>query len=205
MARRSKRVRLVTRRAGVADIDAVTDTIATAFYNDPVWSWAFPDPQRRAAQLIVWWGFWVDTAVRSGEVWMTESCEAATVWIPPGGAECTPEEEELVAPMLHGLLGAHAEHVIETLDRFDANHPHDVPHHYLSLVGTHPDHRGKGLGVALIADYLARVDAEHLPAYLESSNPDNHARYERLGFEPTGEFELPGSAPPVLTMWRPAR
>jgi len=198
-------MKLPIRRAGVADVDAVTTTIATAFQSDPVWSWAFPDAKRRAAQLAVWWGFWIDAAIRSGEVWMTESCEAATVWIQPGGAECTSEEEALMAPMLRELLGSHGEHVTEAMHFFDANHPHDVPHHYLSLVGTHPDYRGSGFGVGLIADYLERVDAEHMPAYLESSNPANHARYERLGFEPTGEFQPPAGCPPVLTMWRATR
>lgn len=198
-------MKLAPRRAGASDVGAVTNTIATAFYRDPVWSWAFPDDERRAAQLAVWWGFWIDAAVRSGEVWMTESCGAATVWIQPGGVECTPEEEALMAPMLHELLGAHSEHVIEAMHCFDANHPQDVAHHYLSLVGTHPDHRGSGLGVALITDYLERVDAERMPAYLESSNPANHARYQRLGFEPTGAFQPPGGCPPVLTMWREAR
>ena len=196
---------LAVRRASADDVDSVTNTIATAFYDDPVWSWAFPDAEHRATQLTAWWRFWIDAAMRNGEVWMTDSCEAATVWIPPGGVECTPEEEELVAPLLMDLIGAHAHNVIAALDRFDEHHPHGVPHHYLSLVGTHPDHRGNGLGVGLIAEYLARVDIDHMPAYLESSNPANHARYERLGFEPTGEFELPAGAPPILTMWRAAR
>jgi RimJ/RimL family protein N-acetyltransferase len=44
-----------------------------------------------------------------------------------------------------------------------------------------------------------------MPAYLESTNPANNARYERVGFEPTGTFEgyTPGSL--VTTIWRPAR
>jgi len=47
--------------------------------------------------------------------------------------------------------------------------------------------------------------AEHLPAYLESSNPKNLERYGRLGFEPRDEFSMPDDGPPVTTMWRPAR
>jgi RimJ/RimL family protein N-acetyltransferase len=49
------------------------------------------------------------------------------------------------------------------------------------------------------------VDARHFPAYLESSNPRNLARYERLGFRPIGEFTLVGNGPTVTTMWRVAR
>jgi hypothetical protein len=65
------------------------------------------------------------------------------------------------------------------------------------------DGRG-GSGEQLLAQNLARVDAEHLPAYLESSNPKNLTRYERLGFHPIGGFTLAAGGPTVTTMWRPA-
>jgi GNAT superfamily N-acetyltransferase len=94
---------------------------------------------------------------------------------------------------------------LELLDRFAAAHPHSEPHYYLSLLGTHPDHRGKGIGMQLLAHDLALIDDEHLPAYLESSNLANNQRYARVGFEPIGEFSYPGNGPVVTTMWRPAR
>ncbi len=64
---------------------------------------------------------------------------------------------------------------------------------------------GSGLGVDLIAHQLRVADDEHLPAYLESSNPANLARYRKLGFEPQDEFPLADDGPVVTTMWRPAR
>jgi predicted GNAT family acetyltransferase len=53
-----------------------------------------------------------------------------------------------------------------------------------------------------LAESLARIDRERMPAYLESSNHANNHRYERHGFEPIGEFHPPGSDIPVTTMWR---
>ena len=44
-----------------------------------------------------------------------------------------------------------------------------------------------------------------MPAYLESSNPRNHERYRRLGFEECGGFEIYDGGPPVLSMWRSTR
>jgi hypothetical protein len=52
---------------------------------------------------------------------------------------------------------------------------------------------------------LRVVDAEHLPAYLESSNPANLARYRKLGFEPREVFPLADGGPLLTTMWRPGR
>jgi GNAT superfamily N-acetyltransferase len=79
---------------------------------------------------------------------------------------------------------------------------HDRPHFYLSLLGTDPAHRGKGLGMALLAENLALIDAEGMPAYLESSNPVNNRRYESVGFVAVGELSTPDDAHVVTTMWR---
>ena len=38
--------------------------------------------------------------------------------------------------------------------------------------------------MALLADNLALIDAERMPAYLESTNPANNARYERQRVRP---------------------
>ena len=59
--------------------------------------------------------------------------------------------------------------------------------------------------MALLAENLARIDEEAMPAYLESSNPDNDKRYERLGFRRVGEFSTPDGSCTVATMWREAR
>jgi hypothetical protein len=48
------------------------------------------------------------------------------------------------------------------------------------------------------------VDREGMPTYLESSNPANNHRHERLGFAKIGEFFPPSSDIPVTTMWRDA-
>ena len=88
------------------------------------------------------------------------------------------------------------------LDRFDSNHPRQPPHYFLSLLGTHPDHRGRGKGMGLLAANLARIDELGMPAYLESSNRANDPRYERLGFTQIGEFEAPAGGPTVGCMWR---
>jgi GNAT superfamily N-acetyltransferase len=64
----------------------------------------------------------------------------------PGEIELTEEEEPLVEPLLRDLVGARASAVMELLERFEKSHPRDRPHHYLSLLGTHPDSRGQGLG-----------------------------------------------------------
>ena len=186
------------RAAAITDLDGVTATLTAAFANDPLWSWAFPDPD----DLSVWWRFYIASAVRYPWVWVSGDYAAAAVWIPPNGVELTTEEEERVEPLLRDLIGPRCDDVLELLDRFEAAHPREKPHYYLSLLGTHPDRRGEGLGMALLAENLKRIDAEGVPAFLESSNPANNERYERVGFRRIGEFTTPDGARAVATMWR---
>ena len=187
------------------DLAAVTETISRAFHDDPTWSWAFPDPARRQDQYAVWWRFLIAGAMRYPWVRLTDECASVSVWIPPDATELSEEDEARVEPLLHELLGSRAGEVVELLERFEAAHPRAEAHYYLSLLGTHPAHAGRGLGMALLAENLERIDQEHMPAYLESSNPVNNHRYERQGFVEKGRFYPPGSDIPVTTMWRDAR
>lgn len=180
------------------DLDGVTATLTSAFESDPLWGWAFPE--RRS--LEAWWRFFATSALRYPWTWIADDYAAVSVWIPPGGTELTAEEEARIEPLLNELLGAGATEVLELLERFEASHPRDQPHYYLSLLGTHPDHRGKGLGMSLLTDNLTRIDAEAMPAYLESSNAANDPRYERHGFTRIGHFMRPDEQATVSTMWR---
>ncbi len=187
------------------EVDAVASTIAGAFYMDPVWSWALPDPDRRLSQLRELWGLCVLGGIGHRWVLTTPRCEAAAVWIPPGCDELVEPYASRLDPLLDELLGSRANLVREVLRRFDASDPRKGSSYYLSLFGTHPDHRGRGVGMSLLADSLTRIDQEQVPAFLESSNPANIVRYESVGFRTVGHFELPEGGPLVTTMWRESR
>jgi ribosomal protein S18 acetylase RimI-like enzyme len=189
----------VVRVANEADLDQVASTLYLAFRDDPLWSWAFPE----RAKLETWWRLFIRSALRHDWVWVLGDFAAASVWIPPGREELSPTEEDRVEGLLEELVGRRAAEVMKLLERFDAAHPRARPHYYLSLLGTHPAHRGRGVGMSLMADNLGRIDEEGMPAYLESSNPANVRRYEGLGFQRVGEFSTPDARHRVSTMWRP--
>jgi predicted GNAT family acetyltransferase len=72
-------------------------------------------------------------------------------------------------------------------------------------LGTHPDHRGQGKEMALLASCLELTDESRFPVYLESSNPANDRRYVRLGFVRIGELSAPDGGPTLARMWRDPR
>jgi GNAT superfamily N-acetyltransferase len=193
---------IAARRATPADTDVVTSIIELAFANDPLWNRALrtlPVGQRQP-----FWRLFTEGAIRHQWTWLLNDDAATSLWVPPGATEMTPDEEARMEDLASGL-GADEDNFREMGRRFDAAHPRTEPHYYLSLLGTHPDHRGQGLGMRLVAHDLALIDEEHRAAYLESSNPANNRRYATVGFEPVGEFFYPGDGPVVTTMWRKAR
>src|SRR5450432_2165222 len=58
------------RPAGPGDLDRVVELMVGAFYSDPVWSWAFPDPDLREAQHRRFWRLYVEGAARYSSVWL---------------------------------------------------------------------------------------------------------------------------------------
>jgi GNAT superfamily N-acetyltransferase len=190
------------RQATSADIDVVTTIIDLAFADDPLWSRALRP--LAGVERRPFFRLFAEGVMRYPWTWLLDGDAATSLWVPPGGTEMSPEQEERFSE-LASCLGSEEANFHELARRFEAAHPRTEPHYYLSLLGTHPDHRGKGLGMRLLAHDLALIDEEHCAAYLESSNPANNRRYASVGFEPVGEFSYPGDGPSVTTMWRPPR
>ena len=191
----------IGRRATPADLDAITATLSLAFEGDPVWGWAFGG----AREIEVCWRLCLHSAIPHGWVWTTAGYEAAALWIPPGRPELSPADDTAMEPALRAVMGARADVPLGAWPDFETYHPQDEPHYYLSLLGTHPDHRGTKRGMRLLSESLAAIDAEHTAAYLESTNPMNNERYASVGFEPSDSFVVRGGTALVTTMWRPAR
>ena len=196
----------LVRRATLADAPRLAQALAAAFQDDPVIAWVFPDEQRRRAVLAAFMEFRLrKLAFPHDQVWMTTGGAAAAVWLPPPGRWQLPLFQRLgLLPALVRFLGLRSASVLGGLERMEARHPHDRSHWYLFILGTESAAQGRGLGSALLAHMLARVDADGMPAYLESSSERNLALYGRHGFEVTSEVAIPGG-PRIWPMWREPR
>jgi GNAT superfamily N-acetyltransferase len=186
------------------DIDAIVATVTSAFFDDPLWGPAFPDRENRATQASSFWRLLVTSAQRYPWSFVSDNSESAAIWLPPGGVELSETESSDFEGFLEGIVGREgAETILDIVESLEHARPTE-PHYYLSLFATHDDHRGKGLGMAVLRENLARIDTLGAPAYLESSNPANNFRYASVGFLPRDEL-VQASGHIVTTMWRPAR
>jgi len=193
---------LDARLGTVSDLDGVVRTLVEAFHEDPVWSWAFPDPEARAAQHAIVFEMTVAHAIAHDAVWLTSGCGAVVTAFPPGVNEMSDADTERFPTLLTGLLGGHADAVTQLFERFEHARPLHIPHLYVSMLGVRNESRGQGIGMALLAEVVRHAEEHGIGVYLESSNGANDARYEAAGFQPYGSIPVAPGRPPVTTMWR---
>jgi GNAT superfamily N-acetyltransferase len=192
-----------SRPATPGEIEAVVHCVTLAFASDPVWEPALRRADGRTDHHAPYWRLFVEGAMRYGTVRTTPAGEAVSVWLPPGGSELTEAQQADLERLLATALDDAARAAMSSLyGRFEASRAPLPDHYYLSLLATHPDHRGRGIGQALLAADLAVWDAAGVPSYLESTNPGNDHRYARAGFRPIGGFAAVRDGAWVSAMWR---
>jgi GNAT superfamily N-acetyltransferase len=196
------------RSATHADVGALAKTLGRAFFDDPVMCWMLPDAQARRRKLHkLFEALTRHHHLAHGGVEVVPNGSGiggAALWDPPGRWRPTRTDELRAMPALLWAFGRSLRRGFVAEELMKAAHPEE-PHWYLAIIGSDPEVRGRGFGQELMRSRLDRCDAEHVPAYLESSNPVNVPYYQRFGFEVTGEIVLPDGGPTLVPMWRPAR
>jgi ribosomal protein S18 acetylase RimI-like enzyme len=197
------------RPAQKSDVRALSATLGRAFYEDPIMKWMLPDDRLRAKGLPRMFsiltrrqylaGGAVEVATKGSDI------GAAALWEPPPGqSKQSRLEELLLAPAFLWVFRSRAQKGQEVAELMKKVHPEE-PHWYLFAIGSDPTVRGGGFGQALMHSRLDRCDAEHAPAYLESTKQETVPYYMRFGFEVTGEIKVPDGGPSMWPMWRQAR
>lgn len=186
------------RTATADDAPAITASLARAFFDDPVASYALPSDRKRTSQLERFYRERLRTLLADELVFCDDERQAAALWAAPDRWH-TPLFELLRTRIVSWRTPLFLAGGL----RVERQHPTE-PHYYLAILGVDPSAQGQGLGSAVVRPMLDRCDTEGVPAYLESSKESNVAFYERHGFRVTGEVELP-FGPPLWLMWRDAR
>jgi GNAT superfamily N-acetyltransferase len=206
MALEDRRPAVSVGKATTADVPKLAQVLADAFYDDPAISWMVPDDERRRRLGSLGFTSWLNKIyLPKNEVYTDAERRAAALWSPPGKWRMSVGLQLRLAPRMVRVVGPkRLPLVLRGLTVLDKKHPDDRPHWYLGVLGTDPEHQGKGLGSAVMQPVLDRCDAEGLGAYLESSKEQNVPFYGRHGFEVTEEVRLP-EGPPLWLMWREPR
>ncbi|WP_214321543.1 GNAT family N-acetyltransferase [Nonomuraea sediminis] len=185
-------------RSADKDQDTVElgEVLARAFHDDPVILWMLPGGKGSAlmfATLARYQHALADLAYRD------DVMAGAALWDPPGHEG----DMEGAIPGFVEAMGDRVSHGMLLEEALAAHRPKE-PHWYLAQIGVVPEAQGSGVGGELMRAGLARVDAEGLAAYLESSKESNVPIYEHYGFTVTERVDLP-DGPPMWGMWRPSK
>jgi GNAT superfamily N-acetyltransferase len=193
------------RKVTTADLPRVAGAAARSFYEDPVFTWIFPDDARRLSQLERGFGLFARRVwFPHDETYTTDRLIGGAFWMPPDTWHLSLVRQLLLLPAMTVIARGDLPRLLRALNAIEAKHPHD-PHYYLPVVGILPEWQGRGFGSTLMRPILERCDREGLPAYLEASSPRNRALYEREGFAVVEEMRLAKDSPPMWRMWRKPR
>jgi GNAT superfamily N-acetyltransferase len=187
------------------DWSPIADSLADAFFDDPVQQFLLPPEHDRTRRMTGLFGLLLRVHyLPQLATYTTPDHGGAALWAAPGKAVLPPSDILRNLPTMLRALGRFSVRALTVLSAIEKYHPKE-PHWYLGILGTRTDHQGKGIGSAVLQPVLDRCDTEGVPAYLESSKHSNIAFYRRHGFEVTGEIALPKGGPPVWPMWRDPR
>ena len=186
---------MTVRRATASDIPNAANVLADAYVENPLIAWFFPAEPGRHAHCVQLFAGLLTGALPAGLVSVTRDGWGVAAWTPP--------IEGPVAPRRR-TDGWNADRRATTLAAMAAARP-ETPHFYLAAIGVNPASRRWGLGSALLNPVLERCDGTSTPAYLENSDPENRAFYERHGFVEVGPIATGTGGPLLMGMWREPR
>ena len=196
---------IVTLAPEEARIEAAGAVLASAFMNDPLEVYVFPDQQERTQRSPAQFATLVRHSVLFGEVLSIAGMIGVSAWLPPGKVVTFEDASRAGFPQLPSLMGKAAfERLGRVLDYLSDVHQKGLPteHWYLSIIGVHPVQRGRGYGGSLLAPIMQRADAAGIPICLDTAQPKVRPLYERLGFRVAVETVDPTSGVQFWTYQR---
>jgi len=178
----------VTVRTAIAsDRDGAVSALTDAFAADPIWGWMTRSDPPPPGRLRLFFETIVEGELQKGAetAYVAGAGAGASIWRDVGDKGPSNWEILKSTPTFVRVFRSGLGRTLRAVSAIDKAHPKEL-HAYLFFVGVHQNHRGHGLGAALLTPMLERCDTEGIPAYLENSNPINGFRAARKYRSPEG-------------------
>lgn len=175
----------------------IIDSLVLAFSNDPIVRWMYPSAQQYLSHFPDFLTAFGKNAFDAQTVYHADNYAGAAFWFPPHVEPDTDLMMETIQRTISPKLQAE---MFILLEQMSDIHP-TQPHWYLGVLGVDPVRQNQGHGSKLLQGVLDLCDRFELPAYLESSNPQNIAFYEKHGFKVISEIQT-DTSPTISAMIR---
>jgi N-acetylglutamate synthase-like GNAT family acetyltransferase len=177
--------------------------LASAFQDDPLFVYLYPDPIIRKTGSVTHCKFLILTGILYMDVYITSNdIEGIAIWraynvkdykIEIESKEIKRKTRNVKKENFSDRLFVERFGIFTEAQSFFENKYINFPHWELMIIGVNPMHQGKGHGSKLIRMKLAEIDDQNLPCYLHTENEKNVKFYEHFGFEVVAKQKIPNS------------
>ena len=185
-------------QASETDLERVKGVLKLGFASDALLRWVFPDASSFLRCFDIWMEEFSKIAFENNSVYSEENFYGSSLWHPPG----VEFDNSALEPTFEYIPSDRIDVVIRFFEEFEKYHPEDA--WYLAFIAVDPAQQRKGIGSFLLKEALQMIDERGDRAYLEASNEQNKALYERHGFVEIGRVQFEDS-PPAFPMIREAK
>jgi ribosomal protein S18 acetylase RimI-like enzyme len=182
-------------QASITDSERVKGVLKLGFASDALLRWVFPDASSFLKCFDIWMEEFSKIAFENNIVYSEENFYGSSLWHPPG----VEFDNSALEPTFEYIPSDRIDVVVKFFEEFEKYHPEDA--WYLSFIAVDPAQQRKGIGSFLLKEALQMIDERGDRAYLEASNEQNKALYERHGFVEIGRVQFEDS-PPAFPMIR---
>ena len=182
-------------KASSKDLERVKGVLKLGFASDALIRWVYPDASSYLKCFDIWMEEFSKIAFENNIVYSEENFYGSSLWHPPG----VEFDDSVLLPTFEYVPTDRIEVVTKFFGEFKKYHPEDA--WYLPFIAVDPSQQRKGIGSFLLKEALQMIDANSDRAYLEASNEQNKALYERHGFVEIGRVQFEDS-PPAFPMIR---
>jgi ribosomal protein S18 acetylase RimI-like enzyme len=188
-------------------INRASEVLAASFFNYPMFTFYFPDPQRRTRYLPWYFTQILKTALRYGAVFTNPDVTGVIFTLPPGHTKISMWEYMqsgfLLTPFVMGLRNYQRSMECEDFVGItQIELMKNRPHYYLWGLAVDPRQKCQGIGTALLQPLLVTADAQKMPIYLETHDEKNVRYYQKYGFDLISSTSIPKYQLPLWCMLR---
>lgn len=198
---------LSVKKLPMNSIRSAGNLLARAFHADPILTYFFDHPARRAVALPAFFRSTIFDSWESQHVYMAtlqNSLVGVAVWLPPKPTPASTEyrrRADRSQRVARAMFPRGSQQIEQGFQETLKLHP-SKPHWYLAFVGVEPGAQGLGIGSRLLRPVLRKADKNGQFCYLETPFKETHAFYRSLDFRLQKKARPFRGAPPLWTMMR---
>lgn len=176
------------------DTGAIVDLLSQTIVDDVAYKWMIPDDELRARVMPGFFRSIVRATLRQGVILHRMDNLSTSLWRPPQSAYAGRLEMLMNLPSIYRFMNA-ARPRVQKIARAARKHQPDFPFRYLQFVAVAEEHRGKGLGGAIVKDGLKRAEAADEIVYLETASSDKVSFFQHMGFDIHDQWSITDDGP----------